>query len=237
MNQVLGKNVVCALLIAGDYYPIFCGKSATLTINQDEIETTFINSGANREFVPGMSDATLDIDGVTVLDNSEGRVSILYLMQLSIRRVIQSLRMLFTDQDGNQVGATFNAFTKTTQATRNVVEWSQSLSSLRITGPITFSAIIDPPVPQSCEEEDPIWTTLAEAATTVVDALLIPAIGETITILGVTRSGLSYTQVSGTPGNLQFQYTSGTGTITFRDAGSPALPDLEPVSINYKKEV
>lgn len=238
-NTVTGLNVVTQMLVEGVWYPIFCGKSAELTLNQDELEVTHVNSGISREYVPGMSNATLSVAGVTILDNTESRISNLYLMQNAIRRSINSYRVLYTDQDGDQITATFSAFWTSGSITRDVTSFSQSNVTMRITGDITFSTPITPPVPPSCEVEDPIITTLAEGANTVVSALLIPGVGETITILHVTRSGMTHYETSGTPGSLEFAYDDTTGTISFDPAnpGNPAAPDLEPVSIEYKIEV
>jgi hypothetical protein len=237
-NQVLGKNVIVAMNISGIYYPIFCGKTAELPLEQDEIEVTHVNSGSSREYVPGMSNFIMNITGITVLDNTESRVSVLYLMQLAIRRSINTYRMLFTDQDGDTAAITFSAFIRNTIVSRDVTQWSQSSLTLRVTGDLTFSSIIPPPVVSECEQEPTIYTTLAEGAISVTDALLIPGVGETIIILHVSRSGLTYYETAGTPGNLEFLYTSGTGTITFQSTnpGNPAAPDLEPVSIEYKIE-
>jgi hypothetical protein len=236
MNQVLGKNVITSMLIGGIYYPIFCGKSASFTLNQDEIEVTHVNSGAGREYVPGMSNATLQVQGVTVLDNTESKISNLYLMQEAIRRSINTYRMLFTDQDGSTASIIFNAFWTTGTLSREVTAWSQSDVTMRVTGAITFSSVIPVPVPPSCEEEDPIYTTLIEAATSVTSALLIPGVGETITILHVSRSGFTHYETTGTPGSLEFKYTSATGTIDI-DPINPGNVGGEPISIQYKIEV
>lgn len=237
-NQVLGKNFKTEILIDGVYNPIFCGKSAELTVNQDEIEVTHVNSGISREYVPGMSNSTISFAGVTVLDNTEGRISWEYMVQSAIRRSINTYRITLTDQDSDTRQITFDAFWTTGSLTRDITAWSQSSTALRITGDITFGAVAPPP-PSSCEIQDPIYTTLAEGATSVVSALLVPGVGETITILHVTRSGQTHYETGGTPGSLEFLYTSGTGTIDFDPAnpGNPAAPDLEPVSIEYKIEV
>lgn len=236
-NQILGKNVVVGINFSGTYRPIFCGKTAEFQLSQDEIETTHIDTGPNREYVPGMSNATLTVTGVSILDNSESRVSLLYLMQQSVRRTVFDMRILFTDQDGDQVAATFNAFYTQGTISRDVTQWSGSNVTFRVTGGITFSTSIPSPGEPMCEEEDPIWTTLAEGAYTITSALLYPGPSQTITILGVMRSGLTYYETTGTPGNLEFTYTTdgSNGIITFRDPGN-AGPDLEPVSINYKIE-
>lgn len=237
-NRILGRNVVTEMLVDGVYYPIFCGKSAELTLNQDEIEVTHVNSAISREYVPGMSNATLNISGVSILDNTESRISNVYLMQEAIRRSINTYRMRFTDQDGDTGSITFSAFWTTGSISRDVVAWSQSTVTMRITGELTFGSVVVPPSPPACEVEDTIYTVLAEGAVSVQSALLIPGVGETITILHVSRSGVTHYETTGTPGNLEFKYDSSLGTITFdaSNPGNPAMPDLEPVSVEYKIE-
>jgi len=53
MNTIKGKNIVCSMDVGGTFYPIFCSKTAEFTVNQDEIETTSVNSGSSREYVQG----------------------------------------------------------------------------------------------------------------------------------------------------------------------------------------
>lgn len=51
-----------------------------------------------------------------------------------------------------------------------------------------------------------------------------------VTILGVKREGLNYTEVSGSPSGRQFKYTEAAGRIDF------AIPFLPPVLIGSKKQ-
>jgi hypothetical protein len=235
-NKVAGKNVVVTMLISGNYYPIFCGKAADLPLEQDEIEVTHVNSGADREYVPGMSNYLLNVSGVTVLDNTEGRLSVLYFMQLAVRRTINTYRVVFTDQDGDTAYISFDAFIRNTSVNRDVVQWSQSSLTLRITGNLTFGTTIVDPTPPTCEQEPTIYTTIPDGVLYASSALLIPGVGETITILHVSRSGMTYYESGGSPGNMEFQYNSALGRIIFQYAGNSAAPDLEPVSIEYKIE-
>lgn len=237
-RKVLGKNVIVSMLVSGNYYPIFCGKTASLDLNQDKIEVTHVNSGSHRNYVPGMSDSQLTVQGVTLINNDELKISVLYLSQLAIRRSINQYRVLLTDQDGTPVSVILQAFVLNTNLSRDVVAWSQSSVTLQPTEEWEFSTIIPDPVLSTCEEADPIYTTIADGVLFVSDALLIPGVGETITILHVSRSGTTYYETNGTPGNAEFLYSPLTGRITFQNPGNPVSGDfgLEPVSIEYKIE-
>lgn len=235
-RKVLGKNAVFSMYIAGVYYPVFCAKTFERVLNQDEIEVTSVNSGSDREYVPGMSNSTISASGITQINNDEGKVSIFYLDQLAIRRSINSYRVLCTDQDGGTIFITFNAFIVNSTLSKDTTAWSQSSASFRITGAWTFGTVVPPPVVPVCEVQPTIYADLADGSTTYTNALLIPGVGETITIIHVTRSGTTYYETSGTPGNMEFSYDSATGTIEWDLAGNPPSPDLEPISIEYNIE-
>ncbi len=217
-NLVRGRDVIVSLKISGTFYPVFCAKSATLTSNQDEIEVTHINSGADREYVPGMGNATLDVSGITTIDNSNSRVSLPYLLQAAQRRQLFDMRMLLTDEDGNPLAITFTAFSTTRSLTKEMVSYSQSSISFRITGSIATSTVIPDPEIPPCDAEDPLYLTLAEGDTEVSDVLLEQ---DGVVILGVSREGTVYTQTAGSPGNLQFRFTALTGAVDFQNAGNP----------------
>jgi hypothetical protein len=234
-NHVLGRKIKVKMQVDGEFYDIFCGKTAELPLEQDEIEVTHINSGISREYVPGMSSSTLSVTGVTVSDNEEQRISLLYLAQAAQRRAINTYRVELTDENGDQKSITFSAFVRTATLSKDVASWSQSTVVFRISGDWTFSDVIPPPSEPTCEVQPTLYKTLAEGETSVSDALLIPGVGETITIIGVSRSSYVHYETTGTPGNLEFAYDDSTGTISF-DPLNPGNPGGEPVSIEYKIE-
>src|SRR5574343_56785 len=212
MNTIKGKNIVCSMYVTDNYYPVFCGKTAEFTINQDEIETTSVNSPNSREYVPGMMNATLSMTGVTTLDNTNGRVSVLYLMQQSIRRSVQDLIITLTDDDGSDIVISFSAIITTTGFNRDVASYSNSNVTFRITGPVTFDTVITPPTP---EEVFSIYLNTVAGLTSVSDSDLIG-----VDILQVARTGSTHNETTGTPTGRQFKYTSVSGTISF-DASIP----------------
>lgn len=233
-RKVLGKNVTFSMMVDGNPYPIFCGKTAFMDLTQDKIEVTHVNSGAHRNWVPGMSDSQINVVGVHLVNNGESKVSANYLMQLAIRRTIATYIMEQTAQDGATFSITVDAFLTNVNISRDVTQWAQSTVTLQPTGEPEFSETLPSPVPATCEEQDPIYGTLADGSAVFTSALLIQGVGETLTILNVSRSGSTYYETSGTPGNLEFKYNSAAGTITFQNVGNPA--PLEQVSVNYKIE-
>lgn len=144
-NRVKAKNVIGEIYISGTYYPVFCGKSMELSQNQELIEVTSINSSVAREYEAGMTTGTISFTGVTILDNTENRVAIAYLMQESIRRSAQSMRVRLIDDDGDAIQIAFSAIITNNTLSRTYGEYSQSSTSLTVTGGFTITPVVDPP--------------------------------------------------------------------------------------------
>lgn len=230
-NKVQGKNVVASVKVDGVFFPIFCAKTANLVSVQEEVEYTDVNAGADRKFMPGMSSSTMDVTGVTTLDNTGSRVSIVYLMQAAQRRTTFEMRWLMTDDDGNNISIEFEAFSTTLSIDRALAgAYSQSAASFRISGGWTFSSIVSSPVEPVCEIMDPLYLTLAEGDVSVADSLLEV---DDVVILGVARETDVYTEVPSSPGNQEFSFNGGAGSITF-SALNPGNPGGENVWVLYK---
>jgi hypothetical protein len=215
-NKVQGRNVIIRLLVDEVYYPVFCAKTFSFVQTQEVVEVTSVDSGNDREYEPGMTSTTVDISGVTLLDNTEGRISVLYLMQLAQRRARQTMRATLTDQDGGSVVVQFNAIITSNSFDKALGgAFSQSNTTLLVTGAFTIDNPIDPPAPS--EVQEPLYIDAVEGEFSVSDPLLEQ---DDVEILHVEREGIGHTETAGTPGNREFRFTSGTGTIEF-DSGNP----------------
>jgi hypothetical protein len=235
-NKIRASNLFAEIEIptgSGDFFPIFCAKSATLTSIQEEIEVTSVNSGRDREYEPGMRSSTFDVSGITSSDNTDGRVAIYYLWQAAQRAQVFSMRFRAIDEDGNPIAISFNAFSTTLSLVKpDITSFSQSSASFRITGSPDISDIIPDPVELPCDTEDPLYLDGAEGDAEVSDPLLEQ---DDVVILGVGRSGDVYNETTGTPGNLEFKFVGGAGNglIQF-DATNPFNPGGEQVWVLYK---
>lgn len=225
MNTIRGKNIVCSMLVDSEYYPIFCAKTAEFNVNQDEIETTSVNSGSSREYVPGMMNATLSMTGVTTLDNSNSRVSVLYLMQQSIRRQVRDLIITLTDDNGDDIVISFQAIITATGFTRDVASYSQSSVTFRVTGDINFDTVILPPSPETVYSD--YYSITAGISTLTVTDLI------GVDILMVARTGSIHNEITGTPTGREFAFNGTTGTITF-DSSIP-FESGEDVYVEWKE--
>jgi hypothetical protein len=221
--------VVVAMEIDSVYYPVFCAKSAEFTIDQEEIETTNVNSTSDREYVGGMSSGLLTMTGVTTVDNTNNRVSILYLMQQAIRRVIRPYKITMTADNATVKVISFDGLIRTTGISRETTGYSNSNLTVRVTGAIGINDLIAPPEPPACEIEDTIYIDVVAGETSVADPLLEQ---DDVVILWVSREGQVFEQVVGTPGNAQFSFTALTGTINF-DPSNP-FNTGEVIAISYK---
>lgn len=209
-NRVKSSNVIIELLVGASYYPVFCGKTMEYSQNQELIEVTSINSGYSREYEAGMTTADLSITGVTILDNTGGRIAVTYLMQEGVRRVPQTMRIRMTDDDGGTLQIAFSAIVVNNTLSRSFGSYSQSSTQLKVTGDAVISSVIAPPG-LVCPEE-PLYIDVVAGASSVHSALLETA---GITILEVDRSGMQFNETSGTPGNAEFRYGGTDGYIYF----------------------
>lgn len=223
MNTIQGRNQIIELSVSGTFYPVFCCKSFEYAQVQEVVEVTSINSAFSREYVPGMTTATLNVTGITVIDNSGGQISIFYLMQESVRRAIQSMRISLTSDDGGTLQILFNAIITSNTLSRERASMSQSVSGFIVTGVPTLSVVVPPSgsLPSggsssggvNLEIQLPLYIDVVAGQTSVHDALLEVA---GVVILEVDRSGVQHDETTGTPGNRQFTFGGvGVGTINF----------------------
>lgn len=227
-NRVKSNNVIIELLISGVYYPFFCGKTMEFVQSQEVIEVTSINSTVAREYETGMTTGNLTITGVTILDNTQNRIAITYLMQESIRRAAQTMRIRLIDDDGDSLEIAFAAIITSNTLARAVGTYSQSTTTLIVTGEPTISIVILPPGTECVE--NPLYLTFTAGQTQVSSALLEQT---GVVILQVDREGTEHDPTTGTPGNRQYKFTGGTGNgIVAFDPTNPS--NGETVYVLYK---
>lgn len=191
------------MVIGGTAYPIFCAKTAEFVLEQDLVEVTSVNSGADREYEPGMSVQTLNCTGIHILDNTGSKISANYLRS-PIRRVAQSFRITQTDDDGGVYVENFTGIIKRVSISRDVPGYAQSSVDITIIG-ATSSTTVLPPNPDGTGA---IYISTTPGAHAVTNGILSGK-----TILEVELEGVGYDVVSGTPATRQCNF-SGT-TITF----------------------
>lgn len=225
MSTVKGRNIVLSMYVTDNYYPIFCAKTMSYDPVQDEVEKTSINSGSSREYEAGMFSATVTCTGIQTLNNSGGKISVNYLGQQSVRRQKQQFLITQTDDDGNSLIMSFDGIIISPSFSRDTNGFGQSSVSIRVTGDVLYDSIILPPVPEEVFSD---YFSCTEGQSSISDASL-----EDVEILQVARSGDTHEETTGTPGNHQFKYTSGTGTVLF-DVNNP-FNDGEWIYVEWKE--
>lgn len=206
MSKVKGNNQFIEMLVDGDYYPFFCCKSFEYVQTQELVEITSVNSGGAREYESGLTTGTINIQGVTILDNTDEQISGNYLMQQSVRRVVQTLRIRQIDDSGNGFQILFDALITSNTTSRTRGTYGQSTVTFTQTGEASFSEIILPPAPPVIQL--PLYLTFVLGDTEVSDVLLEQT---GVEILEVQREGTGHKQVTGTPGNKEFRFVGGAG--------------------------
>lgn len=226
-NRVKSNNVIVEVLISATYYPFACGQTMEYVQSQELVEVTSINNTIAREYEAGMTTASLSIAGITVLDNTENRIAILYLMQASVRRTAQTMRIRLIDDDGTALQIAFTALITSNTLSRSVGTYSKSATTLTVTGEPVISIIIPPPG-LACVE-NPLYIDAVAGATNVYSAAIDVA---NVVILAVEREGLGQTEAGGTPGNREFYFPGGDGRVYF-DPTNP-LNAGEVIYVLYK---
>lgn len=233
-----GRDVNCLIKIDSIWTYIGCAADCTFEFENEIILKTDRNAGLFRKKRVRISDSRASVSGVMTSGFNSSKASIFYFLQEGIRRAENEFQFLYIDEALNDVSILMTALVQHISLNADVSDFAEFDMNLEGTGGITIGTI-EPPIPPvtTCEVQDTIIKALAEGAISVQEALLIQGVG-TISILAVSRSGLTYYETTGTAGNLQFVYNSTLGTITFQsdNPGNPPAPDLEPVSIEWQIE-
>lgn len=225
---VLGSNMI--LELGPDYTPIGCATNCSFSYSNELIGKTDRNAGLFRKYRVRLGDCTANIQGLTTLVNDE-TISSFYFLQEAIRRTEQPLRFRFEDESGNLQSIEGNFLVQTISMNSDVSGFAEFDISFQGTGGASLlPVVVDSPAEGVCEVQETLYLTLAESATSVTSALLIGADRE---ILFVTRSGTSYNETTGTPGNLEFKFNNVTGAISWA-TGNPGNPGGEPVTIGWQ---
>lgn len=225
MSTIKSNNVIIELKISGVFYPVFCGKTMEFSQNQETIEVTSINSVTGREYLPGMTTGTLNISGVSIIDNSDGRVSLPYLMTESIRRTVQEMRIRLIDDDANTLQISFSALITSNNLSRAVGTYSGSSVSLIVTGGVSVGPV-DPPAPIEVDVYSDYWVPSngnnyidGDSSGTSPSAIANGgpfALGATDTILEVDVEGTEFDVITtGTPVNRECKFNTSTFVISF----------------------
>lgn len=219
-NLVLGRNVIIYARISGIYYPIFCGKTAEFNVRTDKIETTTTSSPGSREYLPGLTDASLTVTGILTSDQSNSRISYFWMLQEQLQGNIQDILITCTDQSSVAKNIQFSAMIEGSGLAKpDVNSWGQSSVTFAVSGDI----VVDP----SSSPSNTTFTLLSDYWNTSNGNAFINGssvewgytlTNSTDTILAVFVERLNYNIVSGAPGNGEAQPDLVNNKIKFENA-------------------
>lgn len=232
LYDVLGKNVKLEQKIGEEWFPLLCAKEVGLSHSRDKIEVTHVNSGSNREYVPGMASKTLNLTGVTHINSGNGRIPVSYLLEND--GTINEYRLTLTDNNTvpNAWVVTAQGFLESANITGPRGGLSNTSLQIALSGGIEFGSVVTPPGEPVCDIADPLYIDAVAGESTVHHDSLEAPIGFDVIVLMVSRTGDVYSPTTGTPTNMQYRFSQVTGIITF-DAGRP-FEAGEVVTVLYK---
>lgn len=67
---IIGRKVTLYISRDAGYVPVACATGCSIEVDAEEIETTTVDSGRDRDYVGGMRDASLTVEGIVTLDET-----------------------------------------------------------------------------------------------------------------------------------------------------------------------
>lgn len=98
-SEILGKNVVLFIQVAGVWTPYVCALEATINHNTDYIETSVSGSGLFASYLPTKNSFTVSISGIVSINNP-GNVTLADLRALQFSQTVFLMRFTREDSEG-----------------------------------------------------------------------------------------------------------------------------------------
>lgn len=102
MEAVHGRDVLIEIKKDGVYYPVLCGTDCTFTREPEFLESTNPTSGIFKRYIIRREDWNMGVNGLTKIEN-DASLTFFYLLQTSVRRATQTVRITFEDIDSNSI--------------------------------------------------------------------------------------------------------------------------------------
>jgi hypothetical protein len=217
-DSVHGSDVVMYKKLDGNYRAIACAISCSFNFSNEIISKTDRNAGLFRKRRVRMSDCSGSVQGVTRLLNNDDTLSVFHFLEEGVRRRDGDYKYTFTALDGTSKILTMTAIIESV----DIVNDFEGFSEYDIKVVATGGFEIDPLEPPATDENvnSDWWSTTPGASTIsgLSSRKSLSLVGKTI--IEVDREGLEHDETSGTPGNREFSFNSGTGVVSF-DSTNP----------------
>jgi hypothetical protein len=236
MEPIFGYNTKVELLVSSVYYPILCAEDMSFAAHQELVSAVSRTTGSSRVYKPrGLSDYDITVSGLTKVSNADGQISFFYLLQDNIRGTEQTIKLTFTDYDGNNKNIVCNVLIPDLSITGPATAFSNASITFKVTGDPEMDAVDPPPLDSDIETFSDWWVP-TEGETTI-DLSIVPSgdqtlvVGSNATMLLVERDGVQYDVITtGTPGNRQVRWNAALATLIFLNP----FNDGEKINVHWK---
>jgi len=221
MEPIHGKDILLSIKIDDEFIPVLCAIDMTFTCSQEVILATTVDTGIwRRKRLRNLSEWSVQVAGLSKIDNTDGQASFFYLLQGNIRGSEQIIQIMFEDADGNTQVLEGTVIIPQLSINANVNSFADASVSFEGTGSVDISEpISDGGESDTCDElMSDIWI-LAEGEFAVSG---LGADGKSFAgkdILEVDREGTQFDYTTGSAGNREFVY-DGT-EVSFEYEGNP----------------
>lgn len=231
MEPIHGKDILLSIKIGPDFIPVLCAIDMTFTCTQEVILATTVDTGIwRRKRLRNLSEWSVQVSGLTKIDNSDGQAGFFYLLQENIRGSEQTIQIMFEDADGNTQVLEGVVLIPQLSINGNVGSFADVNVSFEGTGPVEIGTVESSVDSDLCDDLDTDVWVLGEGDVAVNGNGQEGKSFASKEILEVDREGTLYHYTSGTPGNLEYAY-DGTD-ISFSNAGNP---DGEKIFVLWKQ--
>lgn len=101
MSSVLqGNNCIFKVFLSGDYFPLICAKSFTLTTTTDVIETTTKTTGQFKSYDYNALSYTISFDGILKFANPLSENGIFDILNAQINFIELGYKLFYTNPEG-----------------------------------------------------------------------------------------------------------------------------------------
>lgn len=239
-EPVFGSGVIIEMYVDPEYIPILCGNDCTFTRTPEIIETTSPSSGLWQTYMIRREGWTMNVSGLTKIDNDTA-LTFFYMLQTAVRRTEQTIRMTFTDIDGNDIQISGQALIGPQSVSGPATDFAQCSIEFQGSGAFTVEGVT-PPTPIDYLYISDWWQTVNGQI--YIDG---PSSGETdgtnytllLTdlILEVDMEGIQYDLVSGTPtaGRRECHFQTSPARIIF--PSDVVFDGNQRVFVHFKRPV
>lgn len=230
MEPIHGRDILLSIKVGDEFFPVLCAIDMTFNCSQEVLLATSVDTGIwRRKRLRGLSEWSVQMSGLSKINNTDGQVSFFWLLQENIRGSEQIIQIMFEDADGNTQVLEGVVIIPQLSINGNVGSFADANVSFEGTGPVEIGGPISDIDSDLCDDlESDVWI-LAEGEFAVSG---LGAEGKSFAgkvILEVDREGTQF-DYAATPGNREYGY-EGT-EVSFVNAGNP---DGEKIFVLWKQ--